>query len=91
MWGHECVLGFPNYVAVLSPSASESHTPGSERTATGKQGKGCDSSQLLLILSRQLSPGQGSSGDMQKDAAWPSSHGDTPTLNSFPHSRAQGS
>lgn len=70
-------------------SCPEIHTPASHRTATEKQGKGSDSSQLPLVLSRQLSPGQGGFGDMREDAAWPFSHrDDVPSLNSFLFTRA---
>lgn len=48
-----------------------------------RQRKGSDGSQLLLVLSRQLSPGQGGVGDMQKDTVLPSSHrGKVPPPNS---------
>lgn len=72
-----------------SRSCPEIPTPASHSIATEKQGKGPDSSQLLSVLSRQLSPGQGGFGDMRKDAARPSSHrDDMPSLNPLLFTRA---
>lgn len=48
-----------------------------------RQRKDADGSQLLLVLFRRLSPGQGGVGDMQKDTVLPSSHrGKVPCPNS---------
>lgn len=89
--GGTCVLGFPNYTAVLSLSTPEIHTPGNHRSTTDKQGKGSDGSQLLSLLSGQLSSGQGGVGDTQEDTTLPSSHGgDVPSRNSLLCTRARG-
>lgn len=85
--GDVCVLGFPNYTAVLSLGPSETR---SYRMATEKQGKGSASCQLLLVLSRHLSPGQGGSGDEQGDPTLPSSLRDAmPRLSSSLFIRAR--
>lgn len=60
--------------------------------AAETQGRGSDSSRLLSVLSGQLSPGQGSSGDMQRDTVLSSSHGgEVPSPNSSLFMWAPGS
>lgn len=90
-WGEARVLGGCFRISKSHSCPFSRQVRFTRPVATETQGRGSDSSQLLSVLSRQLSPGQGSSGDTQRDTVLSSSHGgDVPSPNSFLFMWAQG-